>query len=119
MSSMHPLDKQAQAFLADDGSGVGKAMASLGPERYGDVWTVRLMTTQNDASTTDIQLRVYRNNESPGAMVDSTYSGRQATSPTELELRAGEKLIFVWSKGDIGTLCTVRVEGDMYSGRTT
>ena len=111
-----PLFREAIGVLSDDGSGVGRAVAMLGPEKYGDVWHVSLMTTTSD-STTDVQLRVYRNIESAGAMVDSTYSGRQATSPADLILRTGEKLVAVWSKGDLGANCTIRAEGTISSMR--
>ena len=112
-----PLFKEATAFLSDDGTGTGRCTAQLGPEKYGDTWQIKLMTTMNPATTTDVQLRVYRNSETMGNMVDSTYSGRQDTSPCDITLRNGEKLIFVWTKGDIGTQCVARVEGDLISGR--
>src|SRR3546814_6906366 len=60
-----------------------------------------LFTTQS-TSTTDVELRLYRNVESPGSMIDSTYSGRSATSPCEVWLRSGEQIVAVWDKGDIG-----------------
>lgn len=98
-------------------NGVARAEGSIGPARYGDIWKVVLLTTQS-TSLTDVELRVYRNMESPGAMLDSTYAGRSATSPTEIWLRSGEKLVAVWNKGDIGATHSLRVEGTNYSQRS-
>src|SRR3546814_3696782 len=75
-----------------------------------------LFTTQS-TSKTDVELRLYRNVESPGSMIDSTYSGRSATSPCEVWLRSGEQIVAVWDKGDIGATHSLRVEGTNYSQR--
>jgi hypothetical protein len=111
-----PLFKEAIAIAVDDGTGVARASAMLGPEKYGDIWHVTLMTSTSN-STTDVQLRVYRNLESAGAMIDSTYAGRQATSVCDYILRGGEKVVVVWSQGDIGATDTIRLEGTISSLR--
>lgn len=110
------LNEQVQVTSVNNGSGVATATGRIGPSRYGETWHITLMTTQSN-STTDVELRVYRNVESPGSMVDSTYSGRSATSPCDLKLRVGESLVAVWSKGDIGAIHTLRVEGENQSAR--
>lgn len=111
-----PVNEQIQGTAVADGSGIARATASIGPFRYGDIWKVVLLTTQS-TSTTDVELRVYRNVESPGSMIDSTYSGRSATSPCEVWLKSGETLVAVWTKGDIGAVHTLRIEGTNYSQR--
>ncbi len=111
-----PVYEQAQAVSVDPGTGVARAETSIGPARYGDIWKVTLFTTQS-TSTTDVELRLYRNVESAGSMIDSTYSGRSATSPCEVWLRSGERVVAVWTKGDIGATHTLRVEGTNYSQR--
>lgn len=111
-----PINEQTNATATDDGTGVARATATLGPSRYGDIWKIVLMTTQS-TSTTDVELRIYRNVESPGAMLDSTYAGRSATSPCEIWLKAGESIVAVWTKGDIGATHSLRVEGTNYSQR--
>ncbi len=111
-----PVYEQFSAVAVDDGTGVARATGSIGPARYGDIWKVSLMTSQS-TSTTDVELRVYRNMESPGTMLDSTYSGRSATSPCEIWLRSGEQIVAVWTKGDIGATHSLRVEGTNYSQR--
>lgn len=111
-----PVYEQVNAVSVDPGTGVARAEASIGPARYGDIWKVVLVTTQS-TSTTDVELRLYRNVESPGSMIDSTYSGRSATSPCEVWLKSGEKIVAVWTKGDIGATHSLRVEGTNYSQR--
>lgn len=111
-----PVYQQVNTVSADDGTGVARATTSIGPDRYGDIWKIVLMTTQS-TSTTDVELRVYRNVESRGSMIDSTYAGRSATSPCEVWLKAGEKIVAVWTKGDIGATHSLRVEGTNYSQR--
>lgn len=111
-----PVYEQIDAVAVDDGTGVARATGSKGPAKYGDIWKVSLMTSQS-TSTTDVELRVYRNVESPGSMLDSTYSGRSATSPCEIWLKAGEQLVAVWTKGDIGATHSLRIEGTNYSQR--
>ncbi len=114
--SEYPVHEQVQATAVDPGTGVARATVDIGPQRYGDIWKVGLITTQS-TSTTDVELRLYRNLESPGSMIDSTYSGRSATSPCEVWLRSGEKIVAVWEKGDVGAIHTLRVEGTNYSQR--
>lgn len=112
-----PLNEQVNMTSADDGTGVAVATASVGPSRFGDMWNVKLMTTYS-TSTTDVELRVYRNVESPGSMVDSTYAGRSATSSCDIWLKTGERLVAVWRKGDIGAQHSLRIEGTNYSQRS-
>lgn len=111
-----PVYEQAAATSVDPGTGIARAETSIGPARYGDVWKVTLCTTES-TSTTDVELRLYRNVESAGSMIDSTYSGRSAVSPCEVWLRSGERIVAVWTKGDIGATHTLRVEGTNYSQR--
>src|SRR3546814_2441883 len=98
--SEYPVHEQVSAVSVDPGTGIARAEASIGPARFGDIWKVVLMTTQS-TSTTDVELRIYRNVESAGSMIDFTYSGRSATSPCEVWLRSGERIVAVWTKGDI------------------
>lgn len=111
-----PLNEQINVVAVDDGTGVAVATGRLGPSRFGDMWNVKLMTTQS-TSTTDVELRVYRNIESPGSMVDSTYAGRSAVSSCDIWLKTGESVVAVWKKGDIGATHSLRIEGTNYSQR--
>lgn len=108
-----PLMEYAQA-TADAN---GRAEVSAGPDKFGDRWEINLITT-NTNSTAQTELRVYRGVESETTRVLGTYAANNDTaSGTTLVARAGEKLVFVWSNADPGSICTVRIEGDFISGR--
>lgn len=108
-----PLLEYVQATADVD----GRAVASIGPKRYGESWTVTMLATVSD-STTESQLRVYRGVESDTAIVASSYSGNQDTaSGNSLEVGSQDKLVFVWSNASVGSSCTCRIEGDLNSRR--
>jgi hypothetical protein len=111
-----PLSRPLTAVLADDGNGNITGQASAGPEKYGESWKVTLLTT-NTNSATETQLRVYRNVVSNTTMIDSTWAANQDTSTCDVTLRAGEKLVFVWSNGTAGANCYANIEGDLISRR--
>lgn len=95
----------------------GRAVATAGPGKFGEQWDISLITT-NTNSTTQAQLRVYRGVESTTSQVLSTYSANNDTaSGSTISVRAGDKLVFVWSNADPGSICTARIEGDFISGR--
>jgi hypothetical protein len=96
----------------------GRAVDTVGPERYGDVWEVELINT-NSTSTAETQLRVYRGVESVSAQVLTTYSGNSDTAGggKPITVSAGDKLVFVWSGATSGAICTARLEGTLKSRR--
>lgn len=95
----------------------GRAVATAGPRKFGEQWDISLITT-NTNSTAQAQLRVYRGVESTTSQVLSTYSANNDTaSGSTISVRAGDKLVFVWSNADPGSICTARIEGDFISGR--
>lgn len=108
-----PLLEYVQAIADAD----GRAVATAGPKKYGESWTVNLLATMTD-STTESQLRVYRGVESDTAIVASSYSGNQDTaSGNALEVGSQDKLVFVWSGASVGAACVCRIEGDLNSRR--
>lgn len=108
-----PLLEYVQATADDSGT----AQAEISPAKYGDSWVIRLLAT-NTNSVAESQLRVYRGVVSDSTMVASTYSGNADNAGgSELRLSAGEKLIFVWTNADVGSVCTCRLEGDHISQR--
>lgn len=95
----------------------GRAVASLGPKKYGDSWIVKTLAALTN-STTESQLRVYRGVEAQTAIVASTYSGNQdSASGNVIEVPSQDKLVFVWSGASVGASCTCRIEGDLISQR--
>lgn len=95
----------------------GRAVASTGPHKFGESWTVTSLNTTTN-SVAESQLRVYRGVESNSALVASSYSGNQDTAGgSEIKVPAQDKLVFVWSGADPGAQCTCRIEGDLNSRR--
>lgn len=95
----------------------GRAVAFAGPGKFGEQWDISLITT-NTNSTAQAQLRVYRGVESDTAQILSTYSANNdSAGGSTITVRAGDKLVFVWSNADPGAICTARLEGDFISGR--
>lgn len=109
-----PLHEFAQA-TADAN---GRAVTETGPQKFGESWDITLMNI-NTNSASQSQLRVYRGVESDTAQVLSTYSGNSDTAGggSTITLQSGEKLVFVWSNADPGSICTARIEGDLNSRR--
>jgi hypothetical protein len=109
----YPLLEYVQAVAVDDGTGItGTCQAEIGPRRYGERWSIQLMSC-NTTSNVECQLRIYRGVVSDSAQVMSTYSANNdSAGGSVIELPAGDKLIFVWSNADIGSICTCRIEGD-------
>lgn len=109
----YPLLEYVQATADAD----GRAVATLGPKKYGDSWVVNTLATITN-STTESQLRVYRGVEAETAIVASTYSGNQDTaSGNPINVPSQDKLVFVWSNASPGANCTCRIEGDLNSRR--
>lgn len=106
-----PLASTSAVFNA-----AGVARASLGPAVYGSRWNVDRMV----ATTTSVlptQCDVYRNVESPLSKIDSTRTGNNDTSETNLDLRPPDTLIFVWTNGTPGATATAILAGTLYTGR--
>lgn len=111
--SVYPLLEYVEATADAD----GKAIASTGPYRFGESWTITSLNTTTN-SVAESQLRVYRGVESDSAIVASSYSGNQDTAGgSEIKVPAQDKLVFVWTGADPGARCTCRIEGDLISGR--
>lgn len=109
----YPLMEYVTATAGAD----GRAVVSTGPQKFGDSWEVKSLATTT-TSTAQSQLRVYRGVESDSALVASSYSGNQDNAGGSSILVPGQdKLVFVWSNADPGSVCTCRLEGDLNSGR--
>ncbi len=105
-----PLETAANATF----NALGVASVSVGPGRANLHWKVtRLVTSTTSTAVVQPQLRVYRNVETPSTLVDSTYSGNSATSETNLDVRVGERLLFVWSGGTTDAIATIVISGEV------
>lgn len=105
-----------EAFLVDGGSqDLSIARAQVSPQIYGVKWRIERIATST-TSTKDTELRIYRGDEQPNRLVDSTYSGNLDTSDTPIIVETTEQLKFVWSLGDPGSIATATIHG-MQLGR--
>lgn len=91
----------------------GRAVCTLQPLQAFRRWHVRRMTVTSTSSTLVPTVRVYRGEEIASKLVDGTYTGTLDHSDTNLILRSGEPLIFVFSAADVGSKCTATVEGEV------
>lgn len=104
-----------ELFQSADGTADanGRAVATLQPLRAFENWRVRRMTVQSTSSTLVPTCKIYRGAESPSRLVDGTYTGTLDHTDTDLPLHNGESLIAVWEGGDVGSICTLSIEGDI------
>jgi len=108
---------QLQEFVQATADANGKASVSSGPRKFGETWNVTLFATTTN-SVSETQLRIYRGVESDTALVASTYSGNQDTaSGNPVLVPSQDKLVFVWTGADPGSICSCRIEGQFLSGR--
>lgn len=101
-----PLSKSVTATAG----AAGTASASIGPTRYGDVWTVDNVMVQNSTPPTSTN--------SPSAVMEAagvpqagTYSGAQDSASPGAILRQGQVVKATWSGCDVGSTCTLSVYG--------
>lgn len=110
------------AFGPADVSGVARASITIGNDQYGALWTVRRIVTTGQVTNpgTQVQLDVYKDAETPRSRITGSYSGlNDASGGTPIELRSGQRLIFVWATlTDPGSgTVTVSILGDVDNPR--
>lgn len=103
------------AELFDSKTGVadasGKAILDLVPLRSFEKWIITRMTIHSTSTTLVPTCKVYRGSETPSRMVDNSASGSLDHSDTHLQLNTGEHLIVVFEGADVGSQCTIVIEG--------
>lgn len=114
-----PLNVSVTAAFIDDGNGGTVARVETAPTVYGSTWHVRriVVNTTSSGINGSSVFKLYRVNEQPSNMVDGTYSGDQDVDETQFGLMALEKLIFVWTGGDLGAIATAVISGEVDTGR--
>jgi Carbohydrate binding domain len=100
-----------EAFLVEsDRPDITTARARISPQVYGVKWQIeRIATTTTSAK--DTELRIYRGDEQPNRLVDSSYSGNLDTSDTKIVVETTEQVIFVWSRGTPGSVAYATIDG--------
>jgi len=108
---MRKVPLQASNSAIFDAS--GKAVARLGPQRYGERWLITYTSiTTNSVSTTGMSC--FRNFEGDTNFQEaSVFNGNKDSSDTVFDLATGEVLIFVWTGGTPGRIGTVSVRGEI------
>ena len=109
---------QSASFVADGQSSIARVW--IGPSVAGTKWMIKRITVStNSPGVLDgaSRCRVYLNTETPTALIGGTYSGDQDTNETDVKLYETDKLIVVWTGGDIGSIATVFVQGEYDTGR--
>jgi hypothetical protein len=105
-----PIENAANAVFDIN----GRAAVSIGPDRANISWKInRLVTSTTSSLTTQPQLRVYRNVETPSALVDSTYAANYDSSETNLLVGTGTRLLFIWTGGAPGATATIVLSGEI------
>lgn len=92
-----------------DGSGVARGFLSVTHYR----WSIKRMSTTAVGTINEPTLSVYRGTENPSGLVDFTRRGTDV-SETNLDLRLGEQLVFVWSGGVVGSQAIANIEGSYF-----
>lgn len=90
----------------------GEARVTVGPMVYGTRWKISRFTTSSN-STNQTRLTIYQGFEG-GSVVDFTVIGNNNASEVagNMELQAGETLVWVWINGSPGAQCTATVFGE-------
>jgi hypothetical protein len=96
-----------------------RAQCEIRNDVYGSEWDVTTVQISTDSVQTYgvSQFTLYLNSVTPGGVRDSTYLGDGSTSETKIHMRAGDKLIGIWTGGDSGANASLTVRGDKETGR--
>lgn len=119
---MIDLYTSVSATFQGDGTGLGSiAQASLGPTIYGSSWVVTSMVTSTNSDGTEFgtsELRVYQGFVTPSSLRASSWTADNDQFGGErIELRTLDSLTFVWTKGNIGSVATVILRGEIVGRR--
>lgn len=90
--------------------GEGRAAVIVEPQRSYETWHI-VQTHIHTSSPTQTQFTIYRDAEEPGNIFEGTALGNSDESDSELDLRAGQRLIYVWREGTSGEIATVTLRG--------
>lgn len=103
-----PLAVSASANAGNDGI----ARITIGPLRSFETWHVRSTAVASTSNVKVPTVRTYRGAETPSRLIEGTYTGTLNASDTAYDLRSGERLVVVFAGGDVGSQCTVTLEGE-------
>lgn len=81
----------------------------IGPAQYGEEWDITSTQCLVTGSTAETRLQIFLNGTT--RMVEGTYSGNQDNSNTPFHLRSGEKLYYLFTRGDVGADAAIILSG--------
>jgi hypothetical protein len=95
------------------------AQCEIRNDIYGTQWKVETVQISTDSVQTygPSRFYLYLNSITPGGLRDSTYQGDGSTSETNIPMRAGDKLVGIWTGGDAGAYATLTIRGQKETGR--
>lgn len=108
-----PLMTSASVTL--DSTGYGQC--SLSPTVFGSTWNVTRISISTSSGPSGTLFYLYRNQVNQNAQIDSSYSGDQDTSETNIDLQTLDSLIGVWKNGKAGAVATMVITGTNDTGR--
>jgi hypothetical protein len=101
-----PLSKQTTAVA----NAAGTAVASIGPNLYGEAWDVNNVMVQNATPVTSANTP-QAIMQAAGVPIAGTFSGVQDNADPGAHLRQGQVVKVTWTQCDPATLCTLTVYG--------
>ena len=81
----------------------------IGPTQYGEEWHIDATQCLVTGSTSETRLQIFINGTT--RMVEGSYSGNQDNSNTAFHLRSGEKLYYLFTRGDVGADASIILTG--------
>ena len=95
----------------------GNGSVYIGPQVYGETWDIKRISISTSSGPAATRFYLYLNTIQPSAQIDSTYSGDQDTSETNIHLQTLDKVYGSWTNGVVGAVGTMVVTGTKNTGR--
>lgn len=100
------LGEERHVILNSNGEGW---ISGVGPTQYGEEWHINSTQCLVTGSVGETRLQIFLNGTT--RMVEGTYSGNQDNSNTAFHLRSGEKLYYLFTRGDPGADAQIILTG--------
>lgn len=95
----------------------GKCSVRLGPLRAWERWHITIVSVSSTSTVKEPELRLYQGSIAPSNLVGGTYAGKRDTDPAaNYWLETGESLFAEWTNGDVGSVGTFTVRGEILNG---
>ena len=98
------LDETAFGTIGVDGTAT---TIGIGPKAANERWVIDYMSATGPNTA---QLQIFRGNDR-NRQIDVTVSADNDTSDTIIDLRSGDTISLVWSRGTTGAIMSLHLEG--------